>query len=73
MATPMERAPAPELDYVPVPKERYTSADFARREWEGMWTKVWLMAGRESDVPNPGDYFTFEIGPESIQIGRAHV
>lgn len=72
MATPMERAPAPELDYEPVPKERYTSADFARREWEGMWTKVWLMAGRESDVPNPGDYFTFEIGPESILVIRQH-
>ncbi|MDJ0850267.1 MAG: aromatic ring-hydroxylating dioxygenase subunit alpha [Myxococcota bacterium] len=70
MATPMERAPAPALDYVPIPKERYTSADFARLEWERMWTKVWLLAGRESDVPEPGDYFTFEIGVESILVIR---
>ena len=68
MATPMERAPAPDLEYIPIPKERYTSAEFARLEWEHMWTKTWLYAGRESDIPNPGDYFTFEIGTESILV-----
>jgi phenylpropionate dioxygenase-like ring-hydroxylating dioxygenase large terminal subunit len=35
-----------------------------------MWTKVWLLAGRESDIPAAGDYFTFEIGPESILVVR---
>ena len=71
-STPMERAPTPDLEYVPIPKERYTTAEFARREWEGMWTKVWLMAGRESDIPEPGDYFTYEIGTESILVIRQH-
>ena len=70
MPTPMERAPDPGLDYVPIPKLRYTSPEFAALEWEKMWTKVWLMAGRESDIPNPGDYFTFEIGRESILVVR---
>src|SRR5690606_18797192 len=32
--------------------------------------RVWLLAGRESDIPEPGDYFTFEIGPESILVIR---
>ncbi|MEN8160771.1 MAG: aromatic ring-hydroxylating dioxygenase subunit alpha [Myxococcota bacterium] len=68
--TPMEKAPEPPLEYVPIPKQRYTSADFARLEWERMWTKVWLLAGREADAPAPGDYFTFEIGPESILVIR---
>jgi phenylpropionate dioxygenase-like ring-hydroxylating dioxygenase large terminal subunit len=54
----------------PIPKSRYTSREYARREWECMWTRVWLMAGRESDAPEPGDYFTFEIGPESILVIR---
>jgi len=72
MPTPMQRAPVPDLGHGPIPKERYTSADFARREWEGMWTRVWLMAGRESDVPSPGDYFSFEIGPESLLVIRQH-
>jgi len=66
----MERAPAPDLEYVPIPKDRYTSAEFARLEWDHMWTKTWLCAGRESDVPKPGDYFTFEIGRESILVIR---
>jgi phenylpropionate dioxygenase-like ring-hydroxylating dioxygenase large terminal subunit len=70
MATPMERAPDPGLEYVPVPKERYTSPEFARLEWEHMWTRTWLCAGRESDLERPGDYFTFEIGPESILVIR---
>ena len=68
--TPMERAPVPNLGHDLIPKERYTSAEFARLEWERMWTKVWLLAGRESDLRSPGDYFTFEIGPESILIVR---
>jgi len=53
-----------------IPKERYTSRDFARREWEHMWPRVWLLAGRASDAPEPGDYFTFEIGHESILVIR---
>jgi phenylpropionate dioxygenase-like ring-hydroxylating dioxygenase large terminal subunit len=66
----MERAPEPELDYLPIPKQRYTSRAFAALEWERMWTRVWLLAGRESDVPRPGDYFSFEIGPESLLVIR---
>lgn len=68
--TPLERAPAPRLSGRPVPASRYTSAAFARREWEGMWRRVWLCAGRASDAPVPGAYFTFEIGPESILVIR---
>ncbi len=68
--TPLQPAPPPRLDTEPIPKQRYTAADFAAREWEHMWTKVWLLAGRASDVPRPGDYFTFEIGRESILVIR---
>ncbi len=68
MPTPMERAEDPGLDYVPIPKERYTSPEYAALEWEHMWTKTWLCAGRVSDLSRPGDYFTFEIGPESILV-----
>jgi phenylpropionate dioxygenase-like ring-hydroxylating dioxygenase large terminal subunit len=66
----MAKAPEPALDYVPIPKQRYTSREFAQLEWERMWTKVWLLAGRASDARDPGDYFTFEIGPESVLIVR---
>jgi len=66
----MERAPDPGLEYVPIPKSRYTSAEYAREEWEQMWTKTWVCAGRESDLARPGDYMTLELGGESILIVR---
>lgn len=53
-----------------VPKDRYISPAFAQLEWERMWTNVWLLAGRASDIPEPGDYFTFEIGVESVLVIR---
>ena len=68
LATPMERAPDPGLEYAPIPKSRYTSPEFAALEWEHMWTKTWVCAGRVSDLDRPGDYFTFELGPESILV-----
>lgn len=68
--TPLEKSPEPDLGAGVIPKERYTDPGFARREWERMWTRVWLLAGREGDVAKPGDWFTFEIGPESIIVAR---
>lgn len=66
----MDRAPAPKLGSALIPKERYLSPEFARLEWQRMWTKTWLFAGFENDIPEPGDYFTFEIGPESVLVIR---
>jgi phenylpropionate dioxygenase-like ring-hydroxylating dioxygenase large terminal subunit len=68
--TPKEKAPEPDLGSELIPKERYTSVEYMQLEWERMWTKVWNMAGRESDVQNPGDYFTTELGKESFIIVR---
>lgn len=70
MATPMDPASGQALVPARIPKDRYTSADFARLEWEQMWTRTWLHAGRESDLIRAGDYLTFEIGPESILVIR---
>ncbi len=50
--------------------ERYTCPDFAEREWENMWTKVWVIAGREADIPNAGDYLRFDLGRESFIVVR---
>jgi phenylpropionate dioxygenase-like ring-hydroxylating dioxygenase large terminal subunit len=70
LRTPHERAPVPDLGSEAIPKERYTSREYAALEWERMWTRVWLCAGRESDAPRPGDYFSFEIGSESVLVVR---
>ncbi|MED5262742.1 MAG: aromatic ring-hydroxylating dioxygenase subunit alpha [Myxococcota bacterium] len=70
LSTPLERSPAPQLGFDRIPKERYLSPEFAHLEWEQMWTKTWLFAGFEKDIAEPGDYFTTEIGPESILVIR---
>jgi len=54
---------------VPDPS-RYFSPEFMRKEWERMWPRVWLLAGVTSDIPEDGDYTTFDIGHESFVIVR---
>jgi phenylpropionate dioxygenase-like ring-hydroxylating dioxygenase large terminal subunit len=68
--TPMEKAPDPDLGHALIPKERYTAARFAALEWERLWSRVWQVAGRESDLAEPGDYLTYEIAAESILVVR---
>ena len=35
-----------------------------------MWTKVWLLLGRESELPNPGDWQMEPVGPEEMLMVR---
>ena len=49
---------------------RYTSKEFFEKEWENMWTKVWLLLGRESEFPEPGDWQLEVVGPEQILMVR---
>ncbi|MEO1248187.1 MAG: aromatic ring-hydroxylating dioxygenase subunit alpha [Pseudomonadota bacterium] len=51
-----------------VSAERYYDSDWMRREWEQLWTRTWLIAGPRCDLEEAGDYFTFEIGRESIIV-----
>jgi phenylpropionate dioxygenase-like ring-hydroxylating dioxygenase large terminal subunit len=51
--------------------ERYYDPAFMQSEWEQLWTKTWLLAGRVSDIVEPGDFFRFDIGTESFIIVRA--
>ena len=68
--TPVEPAPDPGLPYTLIPKERYTAEKYVALEWERLWKKVWNCAGREDDIPEPGDYFTYDLGKESFIILR---
>ncbi len=34
--------------------ERFYARDWMMREWERLWTRVWLIAGVVSDVQEPG-------------------
>jgi phenylpropionate dioxygenase-like ring-hydroxylating dioxygenase large terminal subunit len=63
---PRTKAPEPELSDQPITGDRYWSDEFARKEWECLWPRVWQVAGRVDQIPQPGDYVTYEIGRESI-------
>ena len=64
------KAPDPGIAPVLIPKERYTSSDFMQREWDHMWSKVWLLGGLLQDLQEAGDYICTEIGKESVLIVR---
>lgn len=51
--------------------EAYVSADYARDEQDKLWRKTWLQAGRLEDIPEVGDFMTFDILTDSILIVRS--
>jgi len=53
-----------------VPTQDYISPEFLRLENERLWPRAWLMACRETELPNAGDYFVFDIVRESILLVR---
>ena len=54
----------------PITAERYISADYMAREWQHLWPKTWLVAGVAQDVAEPGDFFVFDLGQESIVVSH---
>ena len=54
----------------PITSDRYFSKDFMQKEWDHMWTKVWLIAGREVQIKEPGDYIVHDLISESVIIVR---
>jgi phenylpropionate dioxygenase-like ring-hydroxylating dioxygenase large terminal subunit len=62
--------PKQPLSRNPLAGSRYTSREFFEKEFNEMWTKVWLLLGRESEMLNPGDWQKEDVGPESILMVR---
>lgn len=69
---PSSRDLYPEIDeFATYPADRYFSKEIMDLEWDRMWAKTWLIAGRCEDIPNVGDWFRFDIGKESFIIVRS--
>jgi nitrite reductase/ring-hydroxylating ferredoxin subunit len=64
------RVPFPMHDWQHVPAERYYSREFFDLENEKLWPKVWQMAAREEEIPQPGDFVEYEIVGQSLLIVR---
>lgn len=52
------------------PGSFYTDEALFRRELEELYATSWLNLGREDQVSNVGDFFTREIGGESVLVVR---
>lgn len=54
----------------PLAASRYTSADFFQQELDKMWPNVWQFAARDEDMPDAGDYVTYDNAGRSYLIVR---
>jgi phenylpropionate dioxygenase-like ring-hydroxylating dioxygenase large terminal subunit len=74
-----ERKPAHRLDelypniadYRVVSTARFLDPDTKVEEERKLWSNVWLIAGIASDIAQVGDWFRFDIGPQSVIIVRS--
>lgn len=53
-----------------ISKDRYTSAEWQRQEFERLWTRAWQFACREEHIPEEGDYIVYDIGHYSFIVTR---
>jgi phenylpropionate dioxygenase-like ring-hydroxylating dioxygenase large terminal subunit len=53
-----------------VPYEEYTSAAWAAAEHEHVWSRTWQWACREEHLPEPGDYYVYDVGDRSAVVVR---
>ena len=53
-----------------IPKQRYYDPEFYALENELFWPRVWQMACRLEEIPNPGDFVEYEILDQSIIVVR---
>jgi carnitine monooxygenase subunit len=68
--TPAAKAPYVDHGTDRVDARRYYSGDEAALEWQKMWSKSWVFVGISHDIPEIGDYFKADLGPESFIIVR---
>ena len=53
-----------------IPFERYTTKEYFEKEVENLWSRTWQWACREEHIPEPGDYYVYDIGPYSVIVMR---
>lgn len=63
-----EGHPAVTADRIPV--AAYVSREYVELEKERFWPRVWQMACREEEIPNAGDFYTYDIADDSISVVR---
>ncbi|MFM2370309.1 MAG: hypothetical protein RIS85_31, partial [Pseudomonadota bacterium] len=68
--TPMDGRDPSHLRGDKITGDRYYSKDFAQKEWDQMWTRIWHIAGRTADIPEAGDFLVHNFMKESVLAVR---
>lgn len=55
------------VDVGAVPRREYSDPAFAAEERAAMWPRIWYVAGRTDQIPEPGDFLVYE-GPVASLI-----
>ena len=55
-----------------VSRRVYTDPDIFELEMRRLFGRAWLYVGHESQVPNPGDFVTTELGRQPVVMIRHH-
>jgi phenylpropionate dioxygenase-like ring-hydroxylating dioxygenase large terminal subunit len=55
---------------VTIPVEAYISEDYVRAERDKLWRKIWQQVGRVEEIPDVGNFLTYEILDDSIVVVR---
>src|SRR3990170_1313429 len=53
-----------------LPGDFYSSELVYRAEVDRIWGRGWLFVGHACEIRNPGDYFTFSVGDDSLILIR---
>ena len=53
-----------------IPKQRYYDPEFYALEAELLWPRVWQMACRLEEIPQPGDFVEYQILDQSVIVVR---
>lgn len=53
-----------------LPQAFHTSPEIHAHELDAIWRRSWLLAGVSAQAPEPGDFFSFELGDDSLIVAR---
>src|SRR6185503_581527 len=53
-----------------VHRDLYIDPELFQLEMERLWSRAWIYAGHESQVPNQGDYLTVDIAAQPLILLR---
>jgi len=55
-----------------LPRAFAVDPEIYEHELEAIWRRSWLFAGPSIQAPLPGDFFRFDLGDDSVIVGRGH-